>query len=307
MSRTTEGAPARAGHGSARRGRGPARRALSTLILVSRFPVPLKGEPDFSGVPLWLPMVGFAAALVAAGGYALSSLAFATGGARAFCALLFLYLAFDLFHLDGLLDSADAFMGGGSRERRLEILKDPRVGSFGLFAGVAYLGALWYCAARASALPLFLAPAVLAAPVAGRAASALVPVFLAPARPGGLGAMLQPYSKRAAWTGLALSAAICLAIAWLSALFLGEARAAAGAAPAVSAEATGIIARFPAVGRSLTATGVGFVCGVAAGLLPMLASYGRKLGGYTGDALGAAVCLGSLGHLACALAILGVL
>ena len=50
-----------------------------------------------------------------------------------------------------------------------------------------------------------------------------------------------------------------------------------------------------------------FAAGIAAGLLPVLATYGRKLGGYTGDALGAAVCLGTLGHLAFALALSGVL
>lgn len=301
MSRITESPPGAGAQETRPAQSGPVRKALSTLILVSRFPVPIKGKPDFSGVPFWLPQVGFAAAAVTAAGYALSSLVFASGGARAFCALLALYLAFDLFHLDGLLDTADAFMGGGTREKRLEILKDPRIGSFGLFAGVTYMGALWYCATVATGLPLCLSPAVFAAPVAGRAASVLVPVFLPPARPGGLGAMLQPYSKTKAFAGIVVSAAVCLAIAWLFAIFLGE------ASQSGSAEQFDTAARASIAVRALVATGAGLVCGIVSGLVPMLASYGRKVGGYTGDALGAAIALGTLGHLVAVLAVLGVL
>ena len=38
------------------------------------------------------------------------------------------------FHLDGLADSADAFAGGTTVERRFEILKDPRLGTYGTIA-----------------------------------------------------------------------------------------------------------------------------------------------------------------------------
>ena len=37
-------------------------------------------------------------------------------------------------HLDGLADAADGLLGAGSRERRLEVMRDPRVGSFGAVA-----------------------------------------------------------------------------------------------------------------------------------------------------------------------------
>ncbi|MDE0138750.1 MAG: adenosylcobinamide-GDP ribazoletransferase [bacterium] len=52
-------------------------------------------------------------------------------------------------HLDGLMDTCDALAGGHDRERRLEILRDPHVGAFGvvavvllLFAKVSALAAL---------------------------------------------------------------------------------------------------------------------------------------------------------------------
>ncbi len=46
------------------------------------------------------------------------------------------YMAFmtRAFHLDGLGDTADGFGGGWTRERRLEIMKDSRSGSFGVVA-----------------------------------------------------------------------------------------------------------------------------------------------------------------------------
>ena len=42
-------------------------------------------------------------------------------------------LATGAIHLDGLADSADA-LGGGDRERRLAIMRDPQIGSFGVLA-----------------------------------------------------------------------------------------------------------------------------------------------------------------------------
>lgn len=42
-------------------------------------------------------------------------------------------------HLDGLADSADGLFATASRERRLEILRDPRVGAFGMIALTLFL------------------------------------------------------------------------------------------------------------------------------------------------------------------------
>ena len=42
-------------------------------------------------------------------------------------------------HLDGLADVADALGAGGTRERRLEIMKDPHIGTFGVVAVVLAL------------------------------------------------------------------------------------------------------------------------------------------------------------------------
>ena len=43
-------------------------------------------------------------------------------------------LATGALHEDGLADSVDGFWGGATRERRLEIMKDSRIGSYGALA-----------------------------------------------------------------------------------------------------------------------------------------------------------------------------
>ena len=42
-------------------------------------------------------------------------------------------------HLDGLMDTSDGVFGGRTRERRLEIMRDSRVGSYGVLAGALQL------------------------------------------------------------------------------------------------------------------------------------------------------------------------
>ena len=45
------------------------------------------------------------------------------------------------FHEDGLADTADGLGGGRDRARRLEIMRDSRVGTYGVVALVLVLGA----------------------------------------------------------------------------------------------------------------------------------------------------------------------
>jgi adenosylcobinamide-GDP ribazoletransferase len=52
------------------------------------------------------------------------------------------------FHLDGLADCADGLGGGYTRERSLEIMKDSRIGAFGVTALVLLLLGKWLCLAR---------------------------------------------------------------------------------------------------------------------------------------------------------------
>lgn len=122
-------------------------------------------------------------------------------------------------HLDGLADSADAWLGGfGDRERTLTIMKDPRSGPLAVVVLVLLLllkfVALWTLLATDHRLALLLAPLL------GR--SALLGLFLTTpyVRPGGLGQVLAEQmprdTSRIALGGVVLA---CLALGssgWLA-------------------------------------------------------------------------------------------
>lgn len=100
-------------------------------------------------------------------------------------------------HLDGLADSADAWLGGfGDRERTLAIMKDPCSGPVAVAVLVLLL--LLKCVALWTLLEQGNLWMVLAVPVLGR--SAMMGLFLTTAyvRPGGLGQALAEHMPRSA-------------------------------------------------------------------------------------------------------------
>ena len=84
-------------------------------------------------------------------------------------------------HLDGFLDGCDAFVAAVSPERRHEILKDPRHGTFAV-AGMWIAGSLWYAALVA--LPARRYPALLAFAGGLSRLAALASAFAYPDRRG---------------------------------------------------------------------------------------------------------------------------
>ncbi|HVC31245.1 MAG TPA: adenosylcobinamide-GDP ribazoletransferase [Steroidobacteraceae bacterium] len=94
-------------------------------------------------------------------------------------------------HLDGLADSADGLFGGRTRERRLEIMRDSRIGSFGALAlGLVLL--LQWSALLGLASP-WRTPALLLFPALGRCVMPVVICALPYARPEGLGVLFRRY------------------------------------------------------------------------------------------------------------------
>lgn len=121
-------------------------------------------------------------------------------------------------HLDGLADSADAWLGGfGDRERTLTIMKDPRSGPIAVVTLVLVL-LLKFCALLAlieqgHALMLIIVPLL------GRAA--LLGLFLTTpyVRAGGLGQALADHlPRRAGWWVLGASALGCMLIGGVKAI-----------------------------------------------------------------------------------------
>ena len=122
-------------------------------------------------------------------------------------------------HLDGLADSADAWLGGfGDRERTLTIMKDPRSGPIAVVALVLVL-LLKFCALLAL-IEQQHSVALLIVPLIGR--SALLGVFLTTpyVRAGGLGQALADHLPRKAgcWV-LGLSAVACVLLAGVAGLW----------------------------------------------------------------------------------------
>jgi len=77
-------------------------------------------------------------------------------------------------HEDGLADTADGFGGGGSKERKLEIMRDSRSGAYGVVALIVSL-MLRVAAIASLAGPGLVAAALIAAHAGARAA---MPVFM---------------------------------------------------------------------------------------------------------------------------------
>jgi len=179
------------------------------------------------GVPVW-----------AAAGLALALGVILTGG----------------LHEDGLADCADGFWGGHTRARRLEILKDSRVGSYGVLAMVFAVGLRW--SLLAALLPI--APLTLiAAAMLSRGAMALAMARLPFAREDGLANHVghPPMAAAALALGIAIVGGCVYAGLWPGLLAAG-------------------------------------LVGVTAALVGALAR--AKIGGQTGDVLGATQVSGEI-------------
>lgn len=112
-------------------------------------------------------------------------------------------------HEDGLADVADGFWGGYERVRRLEIMKDSRIGAYGVIALVVSLGL------RATALAAVLtAPGALIALVVIGFSSRLPMVLLMAALPNARGAGLASQvgrpPARTAWIACGVTALVVL-------------------------------------------------------------------------------------------------
>ncbi|WP_370674026.1 adenosylcobinamide-GDP ribazoletransferase [Pleomorphomonas sp. PLEO] len=242
----------------------------ASLRFFSRLPVPQLGRLDDTGA---LPSLPRAAAAVPLAGFLIalpaSLIGLLVGSADLPDLLIGLIVVAALvvptgaLHEDGLADSADGLVGGTTVEKRLLIMKDSRIGTFG---GLALILAT---SIRASAYgALFAHPAagvfaVLGAGALSRLAMTALWAALPNARPDGLAARLGQPDQRAVALGVGLTVLL------LSPL------------PAL-------------IGASATLLGIAF-----AGLTTLaFAAFVRdKIGGQTGDILGATQVLTEVAFL----------
>lgn len=180
---------------------------LTVLPLSVRAPV----TPAELGRALaWYPLVGAGLGLLVGGaavGLRLS------GGSAEVSAALALALGVGLtggLHLDGLMDTCDGVFSQRTPAERLEIMRDPRVGSFGVAGGVGLL-LLKYAALATLPVERLLAAVVVAAAL-GRAAMVGAATLAPHGRPGGLGARMTAGAGRRE-LALALGSALLVALA----------------------------------------------------------------------------------------------
>ena len=106
---------------------------LAALQFLTRIPITLRREPSLERTVAWFPLAG--ALIGAIVGATAAGLWFVVPPLLAgVLAVVVGLLVTGAFHEDGLGDIADAFGGGWTVERRLEILKDSRHGTYGVAA-----------------------------------------------------------------------------------------------------------------------------------------------------------------------------
>lgn len=237
---------------------------LLAVQLLTRVPVPgtARLTPGQARVALgrslvWFPVVGGLVGLVTA-------LVVLTAGqwwpayVAALLALVVEARLTGAFHEDAVADLGDALGGGTTRERTLEILKDSRVGSYGALALVLAVGlrAALLTALALTAPPALLVAGVVSSAALGRLAAVTVMRVVPPvARPAGLS---QDVGGRASGRSL-------------------------GLATLMTAPLVVPLALLDPVGLGLALAGAALVVVWLRRLLL------RRLGGQTGDCLGAAV------------------
>ncbi len=107
---------------------------ISAFGLLTRLPLP-SGPVTPSPRAAWAwPVVGTSIGALAAAAASLALALSMPAGVAAAIALATAALLTGGLHEDGLADTADGLFGGWTRERRLEIMKDSRIGSYGMLA-----------------------------------------------------------------------------------------------------------------------------------------------------------------------------
>jgi adenosylcobinamide-GDP ribazoletransferase len=157
---------------------------------------------------VWLPLVGAVVGALA-GGFGALCARVAPHPLAVVLAYAALVALSGAIHLDGFLDGCDALFASVAPERRLEILEDPRHGTYALAGGIV-LAALQLAAL--SALP----PARLALLLALSGASARWGAVLQArwAPYGRAGASARAFESKPPLLGLALGALLVAGLAW---------------------------------------------------------------------------------------------
>ncbi len=237
-----------------------------SVRLLTRIPLPGSASLPRGGAAAWAwPVAGLFVGAIAAVAGGLAHAAGLGPGISAAVILAVQAIATGGLHEDGLADTFDGFWGGHDKARRLEIMKDSRIGTYGVLALVFTILVRW------SALAALFAAGSPAAAVLAVAALSRVPMAaLMAALPNARGTGLSQLVGRPDPITVARAAALAFA----AALIL-----------------TGWPALLFALIAALVTLGLGLLART-------------RIGGQTGDVLGASQQLTETALLAAAAALL---
>ncbi len=179
--------------------------------LLTRLRLPRLGVamPDAVSDAVWaFPIVGGVIGVIGAIVYWLSSLIACPPLLAALFALAAMVLATGALHEDGLADCADG-LGGNSPEKRLAIMRDHVIGSYGTLALILAVGAR-IAAIAALGTPSLVASGLIAAGAVSRLAPVLIMASLPHARSDGLSVSVGRPGNGAVAAGVLIAFAIAL-------------------------------------------------------------------------------------------------
>ena len=181
------------------------------LVFFTRLPLP---QVDFGtrtlAQAIWAaPLAGLPVALISGVVFAVAGMAGLAPNVGAALALAAAMLATGCLHEDGLSDVADGFGGGKTAERKLEIMRDSRIGAYGAAALVMSVLIRWSTLADLGSAG-FAFSALVAAHVASRALMPALMHLTPPARSDGLAAGAGSVSRETAMVAAAIGAVALL-------------------------------------------------------------------------------------------------
>jgi adenosylcobinamide-GDP ribazoletransferase len=155
------------------------------------------------------PLSGLAVALIAAAVFAVATTLGLSPAIAAALTLAAGMLATGCLHEDGLSDVADGFGGGKSREKKLEIMRDSRIGAYGASALALSILVRWTALSEIAG-PFSMVAALIAAHMASRGLLGAFMHILPPARSDGLSASAGTVTNNIALVGAVIGAASLL-------------------------------------------------------------------------------------------------
>ncbi|HEY9229940.1 MAG TPA: adenosylcobinamide-GDP ribazoletransferase, partial [Gemmatimonadaceae bacterium] len=235
------------------------RALVAATTFLTRIPGPRSLEYDatlLARSTAYFPLIGVVVGALGGVVFVLSAVAWTPFLAAVLCTAATIWLT-GAFHEDGLADACDGFGGGWSREQVLAIMKDSRIGSYGAVGlGIVLLAKVGALATIAEPHAANAARALVAGHVLGRWSSLPLIRFLPYARD--TEGKSRPFAASVTRLRLSVGSAIAFAGVWIALTPFG--------APAILA----------------------VLVAATAGVVFARSYFQRRLGGMTGDCLGAA-------------------